>query len=568
MRSKRLWALVLGALALFLLVGVSPVPAADEAAAKLGQPLVTVSFAGYDKLIQDVNTVAKLGGNADAVKPVEAQIQEALGKEAFDALDKTKPWGAVLTTDAQGTNFNVVGFLPIKDVKPVLEALKQKGIQSKEADGVFEVKIPQGSAFVKQAGDWALVSYRREALAAIPADPTKLLGGLNEKYTLAVSAAIKNLPQALRDQGIGFLTMMAQLGMMQQPGETEEAAAVRRKMMEQTIEQLKKALNDLDTLVIGLNVDQKATLAYLDFSVTAKPGTEMAKQAEAAKDAKSDFAGMLAADAAVTLSMVGKLDQQQIAQTKTQLEVFRTNALGELDKQGLSEEQMKMAKQVVGDLFDVATKTIEGGKVDAAGMLKLDPKAASLVVGMLVADGAKLEGVVKQLVEQVGKDDPEAAKKIKLNAEQHKGVSFHVLSVPVDQIPGAPQEELTRVFGKTVDLIVGTSDKAVYLAAGRDASKELKQAIDQAQAGAGKAVPPMQFVVAATPIAQFAASLVQGREKAQVEKVAKLLAAEAGKDHVRVTQTIIPNGAQTRLELEQGILKLLGSIPQLVQGGE
>jgi hypothetical protein len=89
----------------------------------------------------------------------------------------------------------------------------------------------------------------------------------------------------------------------------------------------------------------------------------------------------------------------------------------------------------------------------------------------------------------------------------------------------------------------------------------LKQVIDGSKAAAGKEVPPMRLTVAATPIAKFAAKAAEEDSvKAMAAMVVGVLEKAGGKDHVTITATPIAKGIRVRLEVEQGLLKLLGSM--------
>jgi hypothetical protein len=235
--------------------------------------------------------------------------------------------------------------------------------------------------------------------------------------------------------------------------------------------------------------------------------------------------------------------------------------MAELEKQGLQEEQLKLAKQLAGDLMDVIGKTLESGKMDMAASAKLGPKAATVVAGGQIAEGGKLESVLKRLVEQVIKDQPDAAKFFKLDAEKHQDVQFHVVSVPTGMMGGEAQEKAAALFGESLDVVIGIGEKSLYVAAGRDAVKTLKQAIDESKSAGEKSLPPMQLSVAAGAIAKFAAAVADEDERPNIEKVAKVLESSEGKDHVKLTATQIPNGARVRLDVEEGILRLLGAMP-------
>jgi hypothetical protein len=56
-----------------------------------------------------------------------------------------------------------------------------------------------------------------------------------------------------------------------------------------------------------------------------------------------------------------------------------------------------------------------------------------------------------------------------------------------------------------------------------------------------------------------AAQADEGPEKATAQAIADMLRAEGqGRDHLRLTGQVIPNGLRYRFEAEQGVLKAIG----------
>ncbi len=201
-----------------------PRATAAEGTSKEGQPFVTVVFAGYNELVQDVRLIAKLGGTEDLVGMLEQQLQAVVGEEALKAIDKSKPWG--VTVKSEGGGVQVQGFLPITNVKALTSALEKVNLSAEEAgEGLWQVNAPPGSVFVKQLpGGWAAVAQNKNDLAKI-AVPEQLLTELSKKYLLAVNLAVKNVPDALRDQLLGFLQFGMQMGMQPMKGESQDAFA-------------------------------------------------------------------------------------------------------------------------------------------------------------------------------------------------------------------------------------------------------------------------------------------------------------------------------------------------------
>jgi len=178
----------------------------------------------------------------------------------------------------------------------------------------------------------------------------------------------------------------------------------------------------------------------------------------------------------------------------------------------------------------------------------------TVAAGCVVADGAKLEEILKKLLAEAEKNEPDVAKMVKLNAETYKGVRFDTFSMP-------PRIRVGRTGGRYLDVVLGIGDKQVFIAAGRDADKTLKEAIDKSQTEAGKEIPALQVVLSGLKIAKFVSAVADDDQaKAVADKIAASLEQSNGKDHMTIVTGPIPNGARVRLEWEEGLLKALGEM--------
>jgi virulence-associated protein VapD len=348
--------------------------------------------------------------------------------------------------------------------------------------------------------------------------------------------------------------------MQQRANDDDASRAAAEATAKQSLKKLETIFNDLDEVLLGLNLDKTRGSLYLDCQVTAVPGSETAGTFAELKQAASDFAGFALPDAAVTLNEVRSLSDADLAQVKPMLANFRTRAAKKLDESGdLTKDQAELAKKLVADALDVAEKTLEGKKIDLGAALLLKPGATAVVAGCRVADGNKLDQVVRKLVAEIGKDEPDFAKSVKLDAETADGVHFHTVTIPVGSEAAVP------ALGEKIDVVLGISDEKLYVAAGRDALKLLKEAITKSKSAAGKEVPPMQLSIAATPIAKFIAEV--GPAKMFATTAVGILEKSAGKDHLTITMLPVANGVSTRLELEDGVLKMVNFYGQSMMGG-
>jgi hypothetical protein len=527
------------------------------------KPLVTASFSGYDKLFANIGVIGGLAGNPDVGKGMEMMLKLMTQGKGLVGLDTKQPWGLVVQTKGE-QQFTVCGFVPVTDLKQLMDLAKSmpqfaKAIELK--DDVYEIRAGGSPVFVKQKANWALVSDKVENLAQAPSDPLKALGDLPQRYDLAVRASIKGLPKTYREQIAAQLRAGAEVGLQQMPGESEDEYALRLNVAKQAVQQVTTLVNELDDVLLGWTVDAKAKTTYLDLELTAQTGTKLAQQFAEIKPGKTNFAGLLMPGAAVTANTVGMLTDAQVAQAKSGLTSLRASVTKELGNQGLTEVQLKLAKQLFGDMIDVVEKTVDAKKADGAVSLMLDPKAVTILAGASIADGAKLEKTFQRLAEEIKKSGEKAGVTVK--DETYQDIHLHTITGPTIA------SQMVPLVGETTEAVVGIADDKVLLSVGRDAGKTLKKAIDSSKSASDKEVSPLEIRVSVKPIAKFLAEVSEDEQvKAMAAKVAEALDKVGDKDHVTVTTHAIPQGVRLRLEVEQGLLKVLGtSVGPMLGGG-
>ena len=178
-------------------------------------------------------------------------------------------------------------------------------------------------------------------------------------------------------------------------------------------------------------------------------------------DAATNFAGFALPGAAVTANWSGTMDDGDVAQAKSALTEMRNKTSHALDdNDDLSKDQVRLGKRLLGDVHDVVSKTLDHKKTDGALALVLDSGKLTLAFGTILIDGAKLNGVLKDLAEEIRKEDAALGKHFQVDVETHAGVHLHTGVVPVTD------EELADVLGKSLDIVVGIGEEAFYLAVG------------------------------------------------------------------------------------------------------
>ena len=192
--------IVLSLLALALVAGSTQWCAAkDDAAAQQtgNKPVAVLSLAGYDRIMEDLDFLGGLAGNPGLSKNLEGAIQLFTQGQGLAGLDKKRPWGITLTTD--GSSFQPLVFLPVNSLKQLLDALAGLIGEAQEGpNGTYQLSVFNFNIFCKEQDGWAYFGQSADELAALPKDPTKLLGGLDKSYDVALRLHVQNVPELYR----------------------------------------------------------------------------------------------------------------------------------------------------------------------------------------------------------------------------------------------------------------------------------------------------------------------------------------------------------------------------------
>ena len=522
------------------LVAVAPLKAAE--------PLAVVSLKPTDELQADIEYLLEATGTSQLGQFVLPQVTAFL-----QGIDGKRPIGLIVSVEE--SEFIPLGFVPVTDLKGFLSQLQEQvGEPIDAGDGIMEFQGPQ-SVFVKEQGGWAFVAESVESLESLPAQPAQLLGGLHNEYDIGIRAYVRNIPEQFKQMAIGQISAGLDQGLA---GQDDPNA---RRLAEAQVAQLRQMIQETDVVTLGWRIDEDGKQTYLDFSLTAVEGTKLSGQMESAAAATTSFPGFMVPDAAISGNFAGVIPADQIDQSVAALDSVEKSALTEIENDDdlPSDEARNAAKQLVSTFFGVARSTIKSGKIDSVTSIILKPKAMTLVSAAHVASGEEVESAVKQLVELAETEPDISFSKVQFNAEQHAGVDFHVLSLPI------PDEEyVSQVLGDQLDIVIGTGETSAYVALGTDGLTHLKRMVDASSNSQSAKVDPFNVTIALTPILEFADSI---ESNPIVSGLAQSLAVSGGKDHVRVRTTAIENGVTYRFLIEEGVLRLVGQGVQMGAAG-
>jgi hypothetical protein len=541
-RSK-LWLLIVAPLALL----AAPLAAAMAQNLK---PVAVVSVASINENLADVTYITRAAGMEDAGKSA-AFFARALTQ----GIDKEKPIGMYVLP--QAGDFHAVAFIPISDLKMLLEVGKEYvGTPKDVGNGILEIGTGK-TAYLKEQSGFAFVAESKEHLTTLPADPVALLGDLPKKYNVAAKVLVQNIPEELRRMAIDQIKFGVERGLNAPRGGKvdKQGADQLLKMMVGNIERL---VNETDELVIGLGINGDKKNVVLDVSVLAKEGTVLAKQMALQMNGKTDFAGFLLPDAAVTFGAVSKTSPEDLAQIGPAMKASKEMWSKQIDDSpDFPPEKRDGAKRVLGQVFDVLEKTAASGKGDVGGALLLMPKSISFAIGGYVADGPGMEKAFKDGLDLV-KDRPDFPK-IQLNAGSVGEMKFHRLTANIpDREP-----EARELLGEKLEILFAVGPKSVLVCGGKDAEGLLKKVLDRSSSAKGQDVPAGQLSVSLLPILKFYKSVddnpIVGKLISTVEQM--------GNDKITLTSEAGPRDSRVHLELQEGLIRAIGEAAKAFGAG-
>lgn len=539
-------------------------PAAQAAPAQL-KTLAVVAGARYEKLLADVTFLGPYLGQPAAGQLADAILAQYTMGKAATALDKTKPWGLIVQTD--GMQFYYVACLPIANADDVIEIAKAHNAEIKDAEnGTKQLLIPnKPPIFLKAENGVVFLSIAQASLAKLPPNPLEILGKMVGEYDVSVSLAVKNIPEMYRQFAIGALQAGMQQNMKKSPDESDDEFAQKQRLAEAQLKQVTQLINEVDTVKVAWAIDTQEKKTFLDFTYQVVPGSKMAKQLAAYTQPSTNFAGFYQTDAAATAMVATKADPnlaaEDLAQFENMLSSLRQQTARKIDKweNGPDTQERESLKAAANDLFDSIEATIKEGQFDGGASLHASEGKMSVVAGVHLKDTAKIESALKKL-ETVGKNSS-GFPGIKWNTANQAGINFHTMTVPVPENKKGPR----KLFGEQVDIAVGIGPDAVYLGVGKDNIAAVGKSIDASAADRSKTVPPFAFSASLGQLAEFAAaSAEKDQEKQALQAIADKLKGEAkGRDHIRATGSVIPNGLRYRFEAEEGVLQAIGTAAML-----
>jgi hypothetical protein len=372
-----------------------------------------------------------------------------------------------------------------------------------------------------------------------------------------VQVNAQSIPAPLRQMAIAAIQQGFQQALENSP--EEDLREFQEQFGRRGLEQMVSFIEETETVTVGWGVDSSEGKTFIDLNVTAKAGSNLAKRFALLDGGTTRFAGLSLPRAAAKLHFTSTAAPEDIEQSKSMLDLMRRKIFVQIDEDDdlPNDAARAKAKEVVGSFLDVVKETIEAGKFDGGAALLLNGGKLQLVAGGRVSDGRAVEEALKKLVAMAksAHDEPNLDKVV-FNAESHRGVAIHSLTVPIPP----NEEDARKVLGAELPILVGTTPQAVYIAMGQGSADILKSVIDNSAAAGEVPADPMTSELSLASIMEFAATI---EDKPEIKMIAAALKESAGRDHITVKAVGIPQGFSYRIQVEDGVLKLIGQAAKM-----
>ncbi len=465
-------------------------------------------------------------------------------------LDTTRPNGAYVIFE--GDKPVVITFLPVNDLDGLLKVHRKRvGTAEDAGDGVLKL-TGKSTMFIKKQGPWTFLAPEKQHLAKLPEDPTKLLGDLNRRYTISARIHARNVPPGVRDVAVKRVTRLLQRQIDRRVSKDDEKQSANQLGAEWT-DAMAQWMDDAEEITLGLAIEPATNRSYLDLEVTSKEGSLLEKHLAALTGKKTAFPGFYLPEAAVAGTLTADIVEDNASRFMKMLAAAREKAHRTIDAEQLNTgnpDGGKPAKEVIDQLIAVLEETVKAGKLDAGMALVVAPESLNFVAGGQIADSSKLNAALEKLV-KITNNDPDFPQ-ITPNASQHAGVVMHQMKMSVPE----KEADARRLFGETMNAVVGVGNGRWYLAFGPQCESIFKKVID-APAGAA---PQAQLVIALKPLLAFAASI---DDNPMYKMALDLVAKDGVNDRVTLTTSAIDGGMRMRMDMYDGMWKAVGRSVQM-----
>ena len=468
----------LAALFMALVVLLAPAVRAGEKAAET--PTVVVRVKSLNALLDNLNLVVKLVGQEEAAHQIEGLIKSKIGKKGLEGIDPARPFGAYVRFGKAIDEINGAILIPMIDEKTFLTLLESLDVNfTKDKAGIYTHKTNKNfDLYFRFAHQYLYItSVNTESIQDKNLlDPAKALA-IGNDATISMVARVDQIPN---DAKLIALAQLEEALLAAQkkgnPNETKLQEEFRVALLRDVNKLGSSLIREATEVRFDLDVIDKTKEMTVNFSITGKPNSELAKTIQNLGSLKSPLAGLIKKDLAFDGGVHFVLPEA--------LQKAFGDVIDEAVERSLGGIQDAKKKQQAETLFKALMPTAKGGEFQIVAAV-LGPKADyyTMIAGLKLKDGDKLGNTVRDLLQEALKDIPPALReKIHLDIDSVGTVKIHKFELPSD-----PKiDKLLEVVAGDNQLYLAFRDDAVFLALGKESLATLKTVLAKKDSAASQ----------------------------------------------------------------------------------
>lgn len=546
-------------LAGIMLFGIALVAAPQARAAEV-KIVGAFCHSGYDGAMADLDLLGEMIGRPQMHSMAEGLVAMATRGRGIVGIDKSRPCGILVGTD--GTAVGGCAFVPVTDMKAAMGLITSmaKDKVKEHENGLYEITGPKKTVYVQEVHKgWAFIVDDPNLFEYVPADPVAALDGLNEQYSVAMRIWPANLPDAVRKEMAEKAKKHGERHMKRHGCEDDRQYEARKIIARHIRKHLAIGAKDLEEMTIGWKLDSSDRKGVMEAVFVSKKGSDTAKFLAPAAKTRTAFGGFVLSDATLTMRGTGRTIPLPDKELDELFAGMRKRICEKIDAKA-SADDAEIVKGLVDDLMPILRENAKKKTDDGAFSVRLAPEAITLINARYVTDGPAIEALVKKAVGAAHDKCPDKVDRIvKLDAAKVGPVNLHLVSIPLHDCPHG--EAVSGAVGEKLEIVLGFGPKAAYLAAGRNAMKELRTALRKSRKARKKVVPPVVATFDLGALAASATGCPKEKVQAKGKRALELLEGTHG-DEVRFTVEAVERGLKLRLELDEGVLKLMAECPK------
>jgi hypothetical protein len=400
------------------------------------KPSVVVRIRPVGELIKDARTVAKLIDQEAMFDNIEPALTPILG-----AIDTTRPIGFYAQIKAEPVNSIGVLMVPVKSAKDLLAVIgtvanptEQNGLYTVNAGAPFDVLFRFHGDYV-----YATVRNTPDAEAALDKNkiyaPARIFDAKDESLA-SVTFNLDAIPNGLKQKALDHIDEFLRDENLKHAKEPSPQKEVHEALVTEFARRGQMLVADALTLNIRLDFDRTKETMGANLRLAARKDTALANEIARKTLGQGLGEGMLGDPFASKFAVYAVVPET----LKKTLDPLVDQVLGSI---------VQKAEALQADAKDVAAAlapTLKSGLLDA-GVDLHGPNAdgfASVLVGLRLVDGDRIEASLRRLVGNIGAKD---RKDLTLDVAKVGGVAIHRIA-PKD----FPKKDLRDMVGDDAKL--------------------------------------------------------------------------------------------------------------------